>query len=172
MKKLMIAAAMFGISGLVSAQTVADVFFSRYEGKDGFTSVSVSEKMFDMLATAAPADEIGLKEMAAGLKGIKVLSYENLEGSLRSRELYKEAEDAISLQGFSELMQVFDEGEKVRILTKDGGDSIIEELLILVSSDEEFVLVDLFGNIDLNKVSEWTRDMDIKGLDQLNRTTD
>ena len=59
-------------------------------------------------------------------------------------------------------MQVFDEGEKVRILTKDGGDSIIEELLILVSSDEEFVLVDLFGNIDLNKVSEWTRDMDIK----------
>jgi hypothetical protein len=64
MKKTFLFLAAVGIMTAAFAQTSSDVFFSRYEGKSGFTSVNISEKMFEMLATVAPEDEAELKEMA------------------------------------------------------------------------------------------------------------
>jgi hypothetical protein len=168
MKNLLFTTLVIGAMSPVFAQTSSDLFFSKYEGKDGFTSVNISEKLFDMMATAAPENEADFKELSSGIKGIKVLVFENEEGSLRSRELYKEADVAISLNGFDELMSVVDQGEKVRILSRQITDTTLEELIILVASDEEFVLVDIFGKIDLNKLSDMAGELDIEGLEKLN----
>lgn len=167
MKNLLLSLAVIGSMSTVFAQTSSDNFFSKYEGKEGFTSVNISEKLFEMMATIAPANEAEFKELSSGIQGIKVLVYENEIGSLRSRELYKEADATISLSGFEELMSVVDQGEKVRILSRQKTGNTLEELIILVGSDEEFVLVDIFGIIDLEMISKMAGDIDIEGFDEL-----
>ena len=167
MKKTFLFLAAVGIMTAAFAQTSSDVFFSRYEGKSGFTSVNISEKMFEMLATVAPEDEAELKEMASGLKGIKVLIFENTEGNARTHELYKEAESTLSVKCFDELMNVYSDNERVRILSLQSGTDIINELVILVDDGEEFVLVDIFGIIDLKKLSKMAGSIDIDGLEKL-----
>ncbi|MBK6731650.1 MAG: DUF4252 domain-containing protein [Bacteroidetes bacterium] len=63
---------------------------------------------------------------------------------------------------------MYDEGDKVRLLVRQdpANKEVINELLILVSGDE-FVLVDIFGQIDLSKISKLADSMDIEGLDEL-----
>lgn len=149
------------------AQTSSDLFFEKYEGESGFTSVNISQKLFEMVATVAPDDEAEFREMASGLKGIKVLVYENREGSLRSKELYAEAEAGMKLNGFDELLNVISDDENVRILSSQANPNVIDELIILVCSEEEFVLVDIFGKIDLEKLSKMAGGIDIDGMDKL-----
>lgn len=105
--------------------------------------------------------------MASGLKGIKVLIFENTEGNARTHELYKEAESTLSVKGFDEVMNVYSDNERVRILSLQSGTDIINELVILVDDGEEFVLVDIFGIIDLKKLSKMAGSIDIDGLEKL-----
>ena len=169
MKKNVLIALALTVSGTLFAQNKqVDQFFSKYEGKPGYTSVMVSEKLFELVASAAPESEAEIKDMVGDLQGIRVLVYEQEDAATRSAELYKEASSAISFDSYEELLTVFDEGEKVRLMVKQdpANKEIINELLILVSGDE-FVLVDIFGKIDLNKISKLADNLDIEGLDEL-----
>jgi hypothetical protein len=56
----------------------------------------------------------------------------------------------------------------VRIWSRDKG-SIIEELLLLVGSPDEFVLLSLTGKIDLDKISELSNTLDVQGLEHLDK---
>lgn len=143
-------------------------FFNKYEGKEGFTSIMVSETMFDLMASAAPESEADLATMAKGIQGIRVLAYEQEDALQRSADLYAEAASSISLDRFEELLTVYDETGKVNLLVRrdPGNENIINELLILVTG-EEFVLVDLFGDIDLRNISKIADSMEIEGLDNL-----
>ena len=167
MKKIIYLFAFVLISSAAIAQSPSDLFIKKYEGKKGFTTVNISEKMFELVATVAPEQEAELKELADGLKGIKVLVYENEDGSYNPAELYKEAEGNLKFDGFEELMNVYSDGEKVRILSSQSSPDILDELIIVVGSEDEFVLVDIFGKIDLNKISKMAGSIDIEGLEHL-----
>lgn len=169
MKKLGLFLFVFTTSALLYAQNKqVDQFFSKYEGKTGYTSVMVSEKLFELVASAAPESEQDIKDMIGELKGIRVLVYEQEDAATVSKELYKEALSVINTAAFEELLTVYDEGEQVRMLVKQdaSNQNVINELLIIVSG-EEFVLVDIFGNIDLSKISKLADSMNIEGLDEL-----
>lgn len=169
MKKMALLILAFVASAAVFAQNKqVDQFFKKYEGKTGYTSVMVSEKLFELVASAAPEAEADIKDMVGDLQGIRVLVYEQEDAPARSQELYKEASAAISFDAFEELLTVYDEGTQVRLLVRQDGSNadVINELLILVSGDE-FVLVDIFGKIDLKKISKLADSMDIEGLDEL-----
>jgi hypothetical protein len=56
----------------------------------------------------------------------------------------------------------------VRIWSRDKG-NIIEELLLLVGSPDEFVLLSLTGKIDLDKISELSNTLDVQGLEHLDK---
>ena len=64
--------------------------------------------------------------------------------------------------------------ELVRILGKMESDKVINELLILCDADGEFVLVSLFGTIDVEKISKLSKlsDINIEGLDELDNLED
>ncbi|MFN3940121.1 MAG: DUF4252 domain-containing protein [Chitinophagales bacterium] len=155
-------------ASLFAQNKQVDQFFSKYEGKKGYTSVMVSEKLFELVASAAPASERDIKEMVGELKGIRVLVYEQEDAPAVSHALYQEALSVINTADFEELLTVYDAGEQVRMLVKqdDANKNIVSELLILVSG-EEFVMVDIFGHIDLNKISRLTDNLQLDGLDEL-----
>ena len=158
----------FVISSFAIAQsTDLDQFFHKYEGKEGFTSVNVSEKLFSLCASALTSDP-EMQSMVDGFKSIKVLVYENAEGTPRSGEFYKEASEAIPRSQYEELMTLNSEGEKVVMLGKLESEKVIDELLFLCDADGEFVLVSIIGKIDMEKISKLS-DMNIEGLDELKK---
>ena len=150
------------------AQQPLSSFFSKYSGKEGFTSVNVSPDLFQLLANVQGNEDIDeMKEAIKGLKGIQVLAFEKGDLMLDGRELYREAFAQINSRDYKELVSVQDGSENVRIMARDLGNGTMEQLLILVGSPDEFVFVNIDGIIDLNAMMKLSEGMDIEGLDQL-----
>jgi hypothetical protein len=129
------------------------MFFNKYEGKPGFTSVNVSEKLFALAASAAPVSEAEIKELVDGIKSVKILVFENSEDNARISELYKEAEATLPGSGYEELMTVKGDSENVIMLGRTSSESVIEELIMIVMDESDFILVSIIGTIDMKNIS-------------------
>ena len=142
-------------------------FFNQYMEDERFTVVSVSPKMFSLVSKISTDDEDWEKfrEVVGDLTGLRVLTSDSIDNGVA---LYKEALSKVPAGEYSELLTVRDGQENVRIWTKDNG-NIINELLVLVGSPDEFVLLSLTGKIDLDKISYLSKDLDIKGAEHLNK---
>jgi hypothetical protein len=65
-------------------------------------------------------------------------------------------------------MTIRDGNSNVRFLIKSKED-LIEELLLLVGSEEEFVMISFVGKIDLEKISKLSNSANIEGLQHLEK---
>ena len=146
-------------------------YFNQYVDDENFTVVYVSPKMFEILGkldlSEMQDDEAQMAlDVVKDLKGIRVLTTEH-----DPAKYYKEANQKINTSEYATLVKVRDKGENVRLMIKDSGD-IINEMLVLVGGDDEFVLVSLIGDIDLKKISKLAKAVDIKGLEHLEKVDD
>ena len=145
------------LATLAGAQNDAiSKYFQKYVDDERFTVIYVSGKMFDMVNKMELEldDEKAeaIKEVVQDLKGIRILVAEE-NGLL----FYEEALKAIDTREYEPMMTVRStENENVQFLVKENGDNL-SELLLLVGSEEEFVLISFTGNIDLEKVGQLTK---------------
>jgi len=165
MKKVFSAIALF-LPSMIMAQSSLPSFFSKYEGKEGFTSVKISPKAFQLVASADLDDED--LSVLSDITGVYVLTMENEDGNMEGKatELRKEAYAAIG-NGYEELLSVKESGTDMKILARSANDGIINDLLIVGEDDGEFVFVDVTGKIDIKKLSAISDDIDVKGMDKL-----
>lgn len=142
----------------------------KYGGSDDFTTVSISPKMFELIARTGIAEEdeeIG--DIINGITSLSILVYDNEEKAARSRDLYNEAfSSLVKGNAFEELMTVKDEGDDVKFLIRENG-NLIEQLLLLVGSEDQFVMIDITGNIKLDQISKLSKSMDIDGFEHLDK---
>jgi hypothetical protein len=120
--------------------------------------------MFEMVARLAE-DEVDaeVQQVIKDLKGLRVLVREG-DGT----KYYNEAVKTLNLKAYEELMTVRDGNQNIRFVIKDNGD-IIEELLLLVGSPDEFVMISFVGKIDLDKIAKLAKTADIQGLEHLEK---
>ena len=166
MNKLFSLAILLFLGLSVNAQNDAiDRFFETYQDNEEFTMVYVSPKMFQMFAKVA-GDELDaeLQGLVNDLEGLKVLKTET-----NSLQVYKDAIKKIPTNEYELLMTARDDGQNIKILTKTKGEDIIEELLLLVGGEEEFILVSFVGNINLNDLAKVASKMDIEGVKHLEK---
>ncbi len=167
MKKVLLLPLLF-IAATLSAQNDAiNRFFSQYMDDERFTVVFVSPKMFNLVSKISTDDEDWEKfrDVVGGLKGLRVLTADSIADGMK---LYKEALDKVPATEYEELLTVRDGKENVRIWVKDSG-NIINELLLLVGAPDQFVLLSLSGKIDLDKVSNLSKGLDINGVKHLEK---
>src|SRR5690606_34538852 len=101
------------------------------------------------------------------LKGLKILAKEDARNA---RELYREALGLIP-KNFEELMSVRDKDKDMKfMINEDGGK--ISEMLMVVGGDQEFMVLSIFGEIDLKQISRIGSKMNIKGLENLQNMND
>ncbi len=166
MKKLMMSAVMVVLA--VAAQAQGDAiskFFNKYNDDESFSQVNISSKMFSLftnMEVEKPEDKEVLKAISK-LKGLRILGKENTSDA---RALYKEAFALIPKTEFEELMSVRDKDRDMKFLIKEK-DGKIAELVMVMGSIDDFMVLSLFGEIDLKQVSQIGSKMDISGLDQL-----
>lgn len=147
----------------VFAQTdVINTFFKQYENNDKFTLISISPKMFKMVSKIkwedAPPE---VRETISKLTSFRLLSTE--EDGIK---YYNDAAKKLNLDSYEEIMTVRDDGENVRFFVKEASD-IIHELVMLVGSKNEFVIMTLTGVIDLDNIGKLGNVVNIKGMDNL-----
>ena len=167
MKKLLLTLSIGYLTAFqVNAQDAAiSSLFDKYADNEELTKVNISQKMFSLFTNLEP-DDPETKELAnaiSKLKGVKILASDSIANG---RKYYQEASKNIRKSQFEELMSVRDGDKDMVFLIKEEG-GIINELLMLVGGDHQFVAMDLFGEIDLKQISKLSKGMNMKGMEYL-----
>lgn len=138
-------------------------YFEKYMDDERFTMVYISPKVFQMVARMENKDiDEEVMDIISDLQGLRILTSES-----EPLKLYEEAVKKIDTKEYEPLMLVREgKEENVQFLIKEDGD-MISELLMLVGSPDDFVLMSFIGLIDLNKISKLSEGMDIQGMEHL-----
>jgi hypothetical protein len=170
MKKVMLGVVMM-LSVAVQAQNdVIAKFFNKYDGDESFSKVSISRKMFSMMANidGNTEEEKAMIGAISKIKGLKILKKDDARNS---RELYKEALSMVPAGQFEELMTVRDKDKDMKFFTKESGGKI-SELVMVLGGNEEFLVMSLFGEIDLKEMGKIGKSVNIDGLQNLDKMKD
>ncbi len=170
MKNLWLLITLFFTLNMTAQSDVSgNPLMSKYGGSDDFTTINISPKMFQLIAKSGIADEdpeVG--EVINNISSLSILVYDNEDKAPRSRALYDEAFSSLVNNSFEELMTVKDGSDNVRFMIRENG-NLIEQLLLLVGSEDEFVMIDISGNIDLEQISKLSKSMDVDGFEHLEK---
>jgi hypothetical protein len=166
MKKLIAIVVLMTVISGAYAQDAISKFFSKYQNDETFSQVNVSSRMFGLFMKMEGETEQDkeILDAISKLKGLKIIAKDDARNA---RELYKEAFTVIP-KDYEELMSVRDEDKDMKFMIKESGGKIAE-LLMVMGGKEEFMVLSLFGEIDLKQISRIGRQLDVKGLENLER---
>jgi len=165
MKKLIGIIILLTIVNGVYAQDAISKFFSKYENDESFSQVTVSSKMFGLFTNmdAETQEDKEVLDAISKLKGLRILAKEDARNA---RELYKEAFTLIPVKQYEELMSVRDKDKDMKFLIKENGGKISEMIMVL-GGTTQFMVLSLYGEIDLKQVSRIGKKMNVSGLENL-----
>lgn len=168
MKKTLLIIGIAFLSMTVMAQgTVVTKYFDQLEDNEDYTKVSVSQKMFSMFTELEAGSEAEKEflEAVSKLKGMKVIMADSVADASK---IYKQAVADVDKAGYEELMSVKDAEENMKFSIKEK-DGIIEELIMVAGGNKGFVMLSLYGEIDLNNISKIAQEMRIEGMERLGK---
>jgi hypothetical protein len=168
MKHIIASIALIMLISTANAQDAISKFFSKYNADESFSQVTVSSKMFSLFTkmdAESPEDKEVLDAISK-LKGLRILAKQDARNA---RELYKEAFSLIPMKEYEELMSVRDKDKDMKFFIKETSSGTISELLMVMGGNTEFMVLSLFGEIDLKQVSRIGKKMDVKGLENLEK---
>jgi hypothetical protein len=120
--------------------------------------------LFTNMEADTPEDKEVL-EAISKLKGLRVLAKDNTDNA---RALYKEAFSLVPSKEYEELMSVRDKDKDMKFMIKESGGKI-SELLMIAGGSNDFMVMSLFGEIDLKQISRIGKKMNIDGLENLEK---
>lgn len=160
------------IPTIVVAQSDFDKLYEKYAGKDGVTSINISPEMFQFLGgidmSDSSEDAKDAQNVMEQLSGLKMLVYETPDGKTLN-DFYKEVKKALPFKNYAELMSINDEDSDIKFLVKKQGKDRISEMLMIVKSDDEVLVMSMLGDLDMNAISEIGKSLDMKGMDNLDK---
>lgn len=168
MKKIILTMIMVFAAVSVNAQNKALTnFFDKYAADPSFTHINISGKMFEMIGSLEmdnAEEQQMISESLGKIQNVQVLVKEN---NVNGTQLFNEAFSLIKGQNFDELMSVREEENDVKIMIQEK-DNKINDLIVLVGGEKEFVLLNIRGNgIDLNMLYKLSSKLGMQGFDQL-----
>lgn len=166
MKKLVLIISLSVISlSLFSQKSPVDEIFDRYSGKEGFTSVYISSRMFSLLARIDTKDE-EFQNLVTRIKGIRILSIDSTMNVSRLN-FASELLPKLNRSGFEELMTVREKNGEVWFMIREAGGKIAE--LVMVTGGHGSSVVSITGDLDLRTIASLSGSMGIEELEGLEK---
>ncbi len=165
MKKILFIAILSSLAWNIQAQDAISKFFSKYENDMDFVHVSMTSRMFGLMSNLEledPEDQ-AISDAISKLTGLKILAKEDTD---QAKALYQEAFRLIPASEYDELMSVRSEDKNMKFMIKERGGTI-NELLMVMGGDQEFFILSIVGDIDLEQIAKLSKALDIDGLDNL-----
>lgn len=150
---------------LTGQRSPVDDLFEKYNGREGFTSVYISSKMFSLLSRIDSEDK-DFQDLVNRIKGIRILSIDsakNVSGINLSNELLKR----LNTSGYEELMTVKEENQEVRFMIREINGRIAE--LVMITGGEGSSVVSISGDLDLKTIADLSGKMGIEELENLEK---
>lgn len=168
-KLLIIGLVLFSIGGMAQS-TIISKYFNEYSDDANFTKVTVNSKMFSLFTEldAESEDEKDFLKAVSKIKSLKIIAADSVADAAK---MFAQACADIDKEGYEELMTVEDADKDMKFSIRENNGKI-EELLMVVGGKRNFVLLSLYGEIDLKNVSKIARSMKINGLENLKNIKD
>lgn len=170
-KPFLIIGAILLSSSVFAQGELINTYLDKYANNEDFVKVSINSKMFSLFTEleGESPEEKEFLEAVSKLKGLKVLASDSLAKGTRA--IFDQATSDVDKAGYEELMTVKDADEDIKFSIKEKG-GIIEELIMVVGGNKNFVFLSLYGQIDLKTVSKLASTMRIDGLKGLKNLDD
>ena len=153
--------------------TFAQSTFDQFADMGDVSVVTVNKKMFELMTKVAGETDDAKEyiSLVSGLNSLRVLATENAS---IAAEMKSKVSSYLKSSNLSELMSVKDKEGNVKIYIKEGkDDDHVKELFMFIDGisgymdgedrKPEAVIVSITGDIDLNKISQLTEQMNIQG---------
>lgn len=140
------------VSSSVHAQNEAlNRFIEQHRNDKGFTFAYLSKELFEVVSKSdvKTQDWHKLHQVVQNIGALRILASDKIDNGLT---LYREATATILADEMDELLTVRDDKSNVRIWTKDDGSSITD-LILLVGTPSEFVLICFTGQLELDNIA-------------------
>jgi hypothetical protein len=167
MKKITAFAVLMIVASGAFAQDAISKLFAKYQSDESFSQVNISSKMFGLVTNMEvekPEDKEVLNAISK-IKGLRILGKENTSDA---KALYKEAFALVAGKEFEELMSVRDKDKDMKFYIKESGGKI-SELVMIMGGTDDFMVMSIFGEIDLKQISKIGQRMDVSGLENLQK---
>lgn len=143
-----------------------DMLFDRYQEVEGVTSIKIAKPMFGMLSSLniddSQLDQI--KPLLSKINGLKILITENPENANTTEgrkvqdnlsRLSKDVSVYLKNLNYNEIMSVNNSGAKIKFLSADAKDGILDDLLLSIDGGKgENILVMLDGKLSMDDVNK------------------
>jgi hypothetical protein len=151
----------------MAQETPANTFYEKYSGQEGYTSVYITQYMFELFAKINNDEEDKeFKEITSKLNSIKILTIDSALNVKSNRSFDQELLSSLPETIYKDLMVIKDGKQTVRFLINEKKNQI-SEFLMVVYGDGDPVLIFLEGDIDLKQVSKLSKTMNVDGFEYL-----
>lgn len=173
MKKIILFFTALCLTLMLNAQTTVtnpiDEMFDKYSKLDGFTIVTISSKMFSMLANLDTENKDN-DNLMRRLKSIKILA---VEDSLLNYKVnfYTELSSKFAFPLYEELMVVKEGKNTTKFLIRQN-EEIINELLVITGGPGGNSIISIKGDLTLKNISDISKNtgiQELKTLDNLEK---
>ena len=146
-----------------SQNKAIDDIFSKFDGKNGVTTVNITKDLMN-LAAQMDSSDVKAKDLFGQISGIKILT---LEKALpEDKVAFETMVKSLPLNDYKELMVVKEKDNNVRMLLKENQGKI-SEFLLLVTGGNDPVLISIVGNIDPKELGKLAGCMKMDGFEHL-----
>jgi hypothetical protein len=157
------------LSITISAQSFIDKNYSSYFEKEDVTRVTVGAKAFSMMhqftKNSKDSEAQDISKIISKINSFDLLAIENVSDP---QSAFKSG--VAKLNGFEELVKVKNKEANVSIQIKESN-GIISEIVGLVASDNEFVVFNLTGQIDMDEIGNIVSQIENKDLGKVFKGT-
>lgn len=158
-------------ASLAHAQSGAfDGLIEKYKSDPAFTHAFLSKDLFEVVSRADVTDKDWkkLQNVVRNIGTLSILVGDSLPDAL---PVYREALALVPADEFDELLTVRDGQDKVRIWAAEANGTVTD-LVLLVGSTHDFVLICFAGNLELGNIAELAALFDADEAAQLARSTE
>jgi hypothetical protein len=153
----------------MAQETPANSFFNKHSGENGYTSVHITQYMFDLFSKISnEKEEKDFKEVTSKLTSIKILTVDSSFYVNSDTKFEKEILSTLPESIYKELMIIREGRETIKFLINEKGKKISEFIMIVYGTPEP-VLIFLEGDISLKQISKLSKTMNVKGFEHLDK---
>lgn len=153
-----------GCSSNVENSKSFNTIFDHYRQKDGVTAIGFPPGLLSLVLDQDDPEQGELKGLMKELSSFNMLF---MEGDTEANDLKEELSQVVTdftvRNEFQDLLRLQSGGEDmfIRIQEKDG---MVREAILMVGSDDNFVVIDLRGNIDIKYFTRLVEEGYLNGL--------
>ena len=156
MKKIIVLAVFITAAAIANAQHPSvKAFYDKYMGLEKVTNISLQGWVLQMAAEFT--DEEDGKALLEKITKLRVMVME--EGNLVSKNDYRSLTQSLEKDSFEKLMDVRDGDDNIDIYLQEKGGNI-SNVLLMVNSPDEFVMLSLEGNLKFEDLKKLDFDLD------------